>query len=58
MKTQYENRYCCTPCMSTTKHSVSGSTYVCLRCGVVKQAVRTPQPQAASFAASRGVFRS
>lgn len=34
-----ENRYCAT-CAKTTSHSVQGVTYACLRCGVIKFAVR------------------
>jgi hypothetical protein len=60
MTKQYENRYCCTPCMATTRHSVEGQTYCCLRCGKVKQPTllsRIPQPQAIreAIACRRGV---
>jgi len=34
-----ENRYCAT-CAKTTSHEVQGVTYACLRCGVIKYAVR------------------
>lgn len=63
MPKQYENRYCCNPCMATTRHTVEGHTYCCLRCGVIKHITtlsRIPQPQAIreAIACRRGVAYS